>query len=1140
MKQFFVTLLIIITFLQIQIADAQSIRRDSLLKKRQEALQGKMQLHTVIKSDPVEGSIEIDRNPEYANLSPQQLLEQIFVKSGSCVLIENVQYKGAGWTGTQWDMLEVKTMAYFNKASSNFPLKEGILLSTANTATLEGPNDSKWGAVIQDPPPFIGDDDLSSLLTDDKETVYDVVVLEFDFVPIYDVIEFRYVFASEEYPNFVNDTYNDVFGFFINEVGNSIKENIARLPTTNTLTDVVSINNVNNGQKWNNDDDSPGINPSNPEYFIPNINNALTTEFNGYTVALTAKCEVVPCKKYHLKFAICNVGDKGWPSGIFMETNSFNVGAKLEHYGNNVKDYDEIFEGCETNTLKLLHTGNMDNPIDVEISYTGTAVNGVDYLTDEGEALPTYVTIPAGVEYIDIVYGAVDDGKDNTDKYFDINIACPCDDMGSYTKRIKIYDHAKLTSVKSNCSSITAQATGGSGAYEFTIDSGKTWQESGEFLNLPEAEYTLWMRDVGSCFESQKQIVKVGQKDVSAGENQTQCDNATFVMSATEPLSGEKGQWTLISPTPGVVISEPTVYNTMVTVPVDEIVILQWSIIDGECVSSAEVVLVNLAGIEFSLKRIGHECSEVYDVELVSVSGGNGNYQYSMDNGATWQTSPIFKDVSLGTYTVMVKDNGLCESSMELNLTGGFNIKVNTSDIACGESKTGKIEVELISNNPGDYQYSIDDWVTKQTSPNFTNLEGGEYTVLVMDVNNGLCRAVEEVVIHDYSTVSFTIAVTGITCGETANGSIEIEASGGTGNYQYSIDGGKNWQAETVFTGLAAATYIVIVTDDSNCLSLTESVGISQPTDLLIDPVISNAACYQDLGSVLLNVRGGSGNYQYSINNGTDFQTENTFNDLPAATYNIVVKDDNDCTASDIIEITEPDEISFSIDKTDNTCKAQIEIIDVAGGDGAYQYSIDNGDNWQPTALFTNLGGNAYTIQVKDSKNCMANKEVELDTDYLDIKPDKLPAYKMRVPYSVTFESSAQSPLIFSTSDELPNGLILSSLGELYGTPTSQKSTPYEFTVTVIDANGCIISKTYELSGDLLIPQVITPNGDGKNDHFMEGFRVIIFDRLGIKIFNGDNGWDGTHNGKLVAPDTYFYIVFDNDQKKIGYISVLR
>jgi gliding motility-associated-like protein len=74
----------------------------------------------------------------------------------------------------------------------------------------------------------------------------------------------------------------------------------------------------------------------------------------------------------------------------------------------------------------------------------------------------------------------------------------------------------------------------------------------------------------------------------------------------------------------------------------------------------------------------------------------------------------------------------------------------------------------------------------------------------------------------------------------------------------------------------------------------------------------------------------------------------------------------------------------------------------------------------------------------------------------------------------------------------------------------------------------------------MFVPKAFSPNGDGINDVFMKGYKVIIFDRLGINIFTGDDGWDGTYKGQPAAEDIYFYILYYNDSSVKGYVGIVR
>lgn len=127
-----------------------------------------------------------------------------------------------------------------------------------------------------------------------------------------------------------------------------------------------------------------------------------------------------------------------------------------------------------------------------------------------------------------------------------------------------------------------------------------------------------------------------------------------------------------------------------------------------------------------------------------------------------------------------------------------------------------------------------------------------------------------------------------------------------------------------------------------------------------------------------------------------------------------------------------------------------------------------------------------------------------------------------------------------------------------FGDGTSAKGcqTEHRYTVTenssfyvilsVTNSEQCQVEKETEITTFMLtqIPNTFSPNGDGINDTFMEGYRVKIMDRNGQSIFEGENGWDGTYKGKPAKQDVYFYEIFrthpDNPQKQTGYITLIK
>jgi hypothetical protein len=153
-----------------------------------------------------------------------------------------------------------------------------------------------------------GDNNLNTLIP--GGTTVDATTLAFNFTTNTNSVYFlNYVFASQEYRQFVGSQYNDVFGFFIDGV------NIAKVPGTNQPVSINTINDGGNGLP------AGGINPN---LFINNTNNARTLEFGGLTVPLTASVLNLSPGVHSFKLAIADVGDAGLDSAVFLASNGIS------------------------------------------------------------------------------------------------------------------------------------------------------------------------------------------------------------------------------------------------------------------------------------------------------------------------------------------------------------------------------------------------------------------------------------------------------------------------------------------------------------------------------------------------------------------------------------------------------------------------------------------------------------------------------------------------------------------------------------------------------------------------------------------------------------------------------------------------
>ncbi|MCI5217817.1 MAG: hypothetical protein D3914_01150 [Candidatus Electrothrix sp. LOE2] len=197
----------------------------------------------------------------------------------------------------------------FSEGSVAIGFDKGIILSSGNIANVIGPN--QQDGITQDNA-LAGDADLDALA---GYSTYDATVLEFDFIVdsvpgvTLATVSFQYVFASDEYNEYVNKGVNDVFGFFVN--GN----NIALIPDTNTPISIDTVNSTVNSNFYINNDLQDG-------------GGSIDTEMDGLTTVLTASVKVVPGETNHIKLAVADVGDSILDSNVFFKLGSF-IGQKL-------------------------------------------------------------------------------------------------------------------------------------------------------------------------------------------------------------------------------------------------------------------------------------------------------------------------------------------------------------------------------------------------------------------------------------------------------------------------------------------------------------------------------------------------------------------------------------------------------------------------------------------------------------------------------------------------------------------------------------------------------------------------------------------------------------------------------------------
>lgn len=386
---------------------------------------------------------------------------------GQGIILGNITYKG-----------NANAVASFTSTKNVLKISKGLILSTGDAVGALGPNDryniSKDFFIQREQ-----DKDLGNL---EKGDLYDVSTIEFDFVSYHNSINFNYQFASDEYPEYVGSTFNDIFAFFVSDEKSTA--NIAVVPGT-TLP--VSINTINNK-----DESSLFINNN---VFVNNVNkkiigsfsapnpNLLTTklwkgiksvfgkkgnmdnnesvpdeellktvnqdiynnlQYDGITQKLSAQAFVEPYKKYHLKIIIADVADNVYDSAVFLESRSFTANKDTKQ-----KDFKDYPDYSKIIDPKLILMGKkLEDILPAQVKVPNTNIYFDFDKTD---------ILPQEMEKVKLLNNIYDKIKDK----YRIEITGNTDSIGTYDynyKLSKVRSEVVISVLKKNIPSFRADA----------------------------------------------------------------------------------------------------------------------------------------------------------------------------------------------------------------------------------------------------------------------------------------------------------------------------------------------------------------------------------------------------------------------------------------------------------------------------------------------------------------------------------------------------------------------------------------------------------------------------------------------------------------------------------------------------------
>lgn len=397
---------------------------------------------------------------------------------------------------------------------------------------------------------------------------------------------------------------------------------------------------------------------------------------------------------------------------------------------------------------------------------------------------------------------------------------------------------------------------------------------------------------------------------------------------------------------------------------------------DG-CEDTLQVTLNNTSASTATLTGTDPSaCGSADGTIQFGMPSGTGPFQFSIDSGTTYSTTPSFNSLSAGTYVTVLQDGNGCLTYGSVTLNGGSAVSITSTSVGNTNCGNNDGSITITATGGGSFTYSIDGGSTYQSSNSFTNLSAGTYTVIALD-STGCSDATTATLINtNYVNIANT-SLADPSCG-ASDGSISITVSGG-GSVSYSVDGGASFQASNSFSNLGSGTYTLVVSDTSGCgdtttVTLNNSNAVSITNTTPVDPT-----CGTNDGSITV-MASGAGSYTYSVDGGANYQSGNAFSNLAAGTYTVVALGGNGCSDTTTVTLTNIGSATSTLSTVDPSCGGIDGAIQfgMPNGSGPFMFSIDSGATYTSTPVFNNLGTGTYVTVLQDGNGCLTYQTVTL------------------------------------------------------------------------------------------------------------------------------------------------------------------
>ncbi len=1078
-----------------------------------------------------------------APITPDNIIQNVFLGNG----IELVDTRFSG---------QAASIGLFDNAKDVIGLEKGIVLSTGYAQNVIKENNSDTPLSSNTTGWTYQDSDLEALA---GVEVVDIVKFNISFVPSSDLVSFRYVFASEEYPDFVCADKNDVFGFFITGKkpggGNYESQNIALIPDpsdTDKFLDLpVSINSVNNGTAGLFADgacDETNQSLAYAEYYNE-VADGMTPALNAYLDVFVAQAAVIPCETYEIKIVLGDGNDQNEDSVVFLEERSFSTGTITIDINNPGVD-GGLAEGCDKGNIRL----NLPEPVQVDFPLEVECLSGPNLIdaAEEGvdfESLPKNLFIPAGASFLDLGITPIDDNHDEGTEYIYLKIRksiCEIDTLilPLYNNNLETLD---LPDTIYSCRSEIFQLKAGldnSGPNDaLTFKSSRSVTLSKSEKHSESSIAVNGLKDIPLnpdliaeiCIDSlvhprlndldiylrapSMQVLELSTDNGAREDNEDQEDSfiqTCFKLTATTNINlgnASEGEMNLSNPSyTGDYQPEGSIQDWLYPVTSElngEYVLF---IVDDERDFDGELFSWH---ISFSPK---------YDLEYVWSPAAELSC-------ADCETAEGISDESKYFYITLADSYG-CEyvDSVYLKVTE----EAEEITVECTAGTAGSIEYEISESEHSDfYEYSLDDGITwYSTEDQGTSLQNLD-EIEVIDARNIIIRGLLE---NETLTVLFRannfagchspevsstcttipcssppviteIKINQPLCASQEETELTVLVDGSTAPYIYRI----SINAESIesttgeFEEIPQGTWTLRVIDNSGCATEQEFT-VESPEPLELNEVVKPITCSGDAdASISLDAQGAFPPFSYAWNNGNEDAVRT---ELAPNFYTVTVTDNMGCSAVMDFNILDPDLLVVEYEQSEPlNCGASNVVsasFDISGGVSPYTI-IWNGS--EESESLDNLAPGIIRYNIEDENGCQVAGEQEV------LQVESLTVEFLEVKNLSCYDAADGSVIVNVDNGNGPFDFLWDN-GETTDNPQNLESG--QNFVTITDQDGCEKKEIVELSSPeeiIIISEVQAPSCFGESD----GAITVEIQNVGDAVLQWINGSNETSLTQLAA-----------------------